>query len=50
MTLRDAMVLWAAHRPDLDALTRLSQTDGIALQWRAKIEQRLIYLQHHETR
>ena len=50
MTLRDAMVLWAAHRPDLAALTRLSQTEGIALQWRAKIEQRLKYLQHHETR
>ena len=50
MTLRDAMVLWAAHRPDLAALTRLSHTEGIALQWRAKIEQRLKYLQHHETR
>ena len=40
-TLRAAMELWREHRPSLSELERLSQTTGIAKNWKDKIEQRL---------
>lgn len=43
-TLREAMQLWQAHRPDLAALEKLSGTPGIASNWQHKIRQRLAYL------
>lgn len=43
-TLAAAMALWAEHRPDLAALARLAASDGIAVHWRNKIEQRLAWL------
>jgi MOSC domain-containing protein YiiM len=45
LTLHQAMTLWREHRPDLDALTLLAETPGIAKLWRDKINQRLRYLQ-----
>ena len=44
MTLREAMVIWQAHRPDLCDLERLARTPGIASGWKDKISQRLSYL------
>ncbi|PKO87910.1 MAG: MOSC domain-containing protein [Betaproteobacteria bacterium HGW-Betaproteobacteria-12] len=43
-TLAAAMQLWQAHRPDLTELARLAAVDGIAANWREKIEQRLAWL------
>lgn len=44
MTLREAMLLWQEHRPDLSALQHLADTPGIASGWKAKINQRLSHL------
>jgi MOSC domain-containing protein YiiM len=43
-TLHQAMTLWREHRPDLDALSQLSETHGIAKVWKDKIKQRVSYL------
>jgi MOSC domain-containing protein YiiM len=43
-TLHQAMTLWREHRPDLDALSQLAETPGMAKVWRDKIKQRLSYL------
>jgi MOSC domain-containing protein YiiM len=43
-TLYQAMSLWREHRPDLDALTQLAETSGIAKVWQDKIRQRVSYL------
>jgi MOSC domain-containing protein YiiM len=43
-TLYQAMSLWREHRPDLDALTQLAETPGIAKVWQDKIRQRVSYL------
>jgi MOSC domain-containing protein YiiM len=43
-TLHQAMTLWREHRPDLDALSQLADTVGIAKVWQDKIKQRLSYL------
>lgn len=43
-TLHQAMTLWREHRPDLDALTQLANTPGIAKVWQDKIRQRVSYL------
>jgi MOSC domain-containing protein YiiM len=43
-TLHQAMTLWREHRPDLDALSQLAATPGIAKAWQEKIKQRVIYL------
>lgn len=44
-TLHQAMTLWREHRPDLDALSQLAKTPGIAKVWQDKIKQRVRYLQ-----
>jgi len=44
-TLADAMVLWQAHRPALDALRQLAATPGIASGWQRKILDRLAWLE-----
>ena len=44
-TLADAMVLWQAHRPALDALRQLADTPGIASGWQRKILDRLTWLE-----
>ena len=41
LTLRAAMELWREHRQSLTELECLSQTPGIAKNWKDKIEQRL---------
>jgi hypothetical protein len=38
------MTLWREHRPNLDALSRLAETPGIAKAWQDKIKQRVSYL------
>lgn len=43
-TMREAMLLWQAHRPALEALERLVAAPGIAAGWRDKIAQRLAWL------
>jgi MOSC domain-containing protein YiiM len=43
-TLHQAMMLWREHRPDLDALSQLAETPGIAKVWQDKIKQRVRYL------
>jgi MOSC domain-containing protein YiiM len=43
-TLHQAMTLWREHRPDLDALSQLAETPGIAKVWQDKIKQRVSYL------
>ncbi len=43
-TLRKAMQLWRQHRPEINALTQLAETPGIATGWKNKITQRLGYL------
>jgi MOSC domain-containing protein YiiM len=43
-TLHQAMTLWREHRPDLDALSQLAKTHGIAKVWQDKIKQRVSYL------
>ena len=43
-TLHQAMTLWREHRPDLDALSQLADTVGIAKVWQDKIKQRVSYL------
>jgi MOSC domain-containing protein YiiM len=43
-TLHQAMMLWREHRPDLDALSQLAETPGIAKVWQDKIKQRVSYL------
>ena len=43
-TLHQAMTLWREHRPDLDALSQLAETPGIAKVWQDKIKQRVNYL------
>jgi MOSC domain-containing protein YiiM len=43
-TLHQAMTLWREHRPDLDALSQLAETHGIAKGWQDKIKQRVSYL------
>ncbi|MCL2524490.1 MAG: MOSC domain-containing protein [Betaproteobacteria bacterium] len=43
-TLAAALALWAQHRPDPAALAHLAAVDGIAANWRGKIEQRLAWL------
>ena len=45
-TLREAMLLWQAHRPPVASLERLVATPGIAAGWRDKIAQRLAWLQN----
>ncbi len=42
-TLHQAMTLWREHRPDLDALSALAETAGIAKVWQDKIRQRVSY-------
>ena len=44
LTLHQAMTLWRAHRPDLDALSKLAETAGIAKAWQDKIKKRVSYL------
>ncbi len=44
-TLHQAMTLWREHRPDLDALSQLAETSGIAKVWQDKIKHRVRYLQ-----
>lgn len=48
-TLAEAMLLWQEHRPDPAALARLAAIDGIAANWRSKIEQRLAWLQSQSS-
>jgi MOSC domain-containing protein YiiM len=43
-TLHQAMTLWREHRPDLNALSALAETPGIAKVWQDKIKQRVGYL------
>jgi MOSC domain-containing protein YiiM len=43
-TLHQAMTLWRAHPPELDALAQLADTPGIAKVWQDKIRQRVSYL------
>jgi len=43
-TLREAQLLWQAHRPPLTELARLADTPGLARAWRDKIVQRLTWL------
>jgi MOSC domain-containing protein YiiM len=43
-TLHQAMTLWRAHPPELDALAALAETPGIAKVWQDKIKQRVNYL------
>ncbi len=43
-TLHEAMTLWREHRPNLDALSQLAETPGIAKAWQDKIKQRVSYL------
>ena len=43
-TLHEAMTLWREHRPNLDALSQLAETPGIAKVWQDKIKQRVSYL------
>ena len=43
-TLHQAMTLWREHRPDLEALSELAETPGIAKAWQDKIKQRVSYL------
>ena len=43
-TLHHAMTLWREHRPNLDELSVLSETPGIAKVWQDKIKQRVSYL------
>ncbi len=43
-SLREAMLLWQAHRPDLLRLQQLADTSGISSQWRDKIERRIAML------
>jgi MOSC domain-containing protein YiiM len=43
-SLHQAMTLWREHRPDLDALSQLAETPGIAKAWQDKIRQRVRYL------
>ncbi|MCK6390157.1 MAG: MOSC domain-containing protein [Azonexus sp.] len=44
LTLDQAMVLWAAHRPAPEPLQQLADTPGIAGQWRDKIVRRIAML------
>ena len=44
-TLHQAMTLWREHRPNLDALSQLAYTVGIAKVWQDKIKQRVRYLE-----
>ena len=43
-TLHQAMTLWRAHPPEVDALAALAETPGIAKAWQDKIRQRVNYL------
>lgn len=43
-TLRDAQLLWQAHRPAVADLERLANLPGLARAWRDKIVQRLSWL------
>jgi MOSC domain-containing protein YiiM len=43
-TLHQAMTLWREHRPDVEALSQLADTPGIAKVWQDKIKQRVSYL------
>jgi len=43
-SLHQAMTLWREHRPNLDALSQLAETHGIAKAWQGKIKQRVSYL------
>jgi MOSC domain-containing protein YiiM len=43
-TLAEAMQLWQAHRPPLADLEKLAATQGIASQWKQKIEERVRWL------
>jgi MOSC domain-containing protein YiiM len=43
-TLQQAMILWREHRPELDALSQLAETPGIAKVWKDKIKQRVSFL------
>jgi len=42
-TLYQAMTMWREHRPNLDELSALSETPGIAKVWQDKIKQRVSY-------
>lgn len=43
-TLREALDTWHAQPAPIEALRRLADTAGIALHWRARIEQRIAWL------
>ena len=45
-SLYEAMRLWREHRPDLDALAQLADTEGMAPNWRDKIVQRIANLKN----
>lgn len=47
-TLADALRLCRTHRPPLAALVALTETPGIAAQWRDKLCQRLAWLRQHD--
>ncbi len=48
LTLHQAMTLWRAHPPELEALAALAETPGIAKVWQDKIRQRVSYF-HRKT-
>lgn len=48
--LAAAMALCQEHRPDLTELAHLAAVDGIAANWRSKIEQRLAWLRRETDR
>ncbi len=49
-TLADAMRLWREHRPALEALEVLSESPGLAGQWKTKIDARIQWLrQNNDT-
>jgi MOSC domain-containing protein YiiM len=48
-TMAEALALLAQHRPDLTELKRLADSEGIAMHWLNKIEQRLAWLRRQGT-
>ncbi|HEX6733823.1 MAG TPA: MOSC domain-containing protein [Azonexus sp.] len=49
LTLAAAQLLCQEHRPDLAQLARLAAIDGIAANWKGKIEQRLAWLRRESA-
>lgn len=43
-TLFESMVLWAEHRPNIHELELLSAAEGVAGEWKVKIDKRLDWL------